>query len=145
MAQQVPHSQENHYGGQKRHQPEHDMHIQENFTDDNQDFQANGVQNNDVEETKFSTEDRLGHDHHDRPEPQKDERVYKPSIYSEGGHGRHLTKPLEHRAENADNKDYAMNKDSEQGAQAKYENTEDKTASSASKTPQKHWWSVFKR
>ncbi|KYG61459.1 hypothetical protein AZI86_17250 [Bdellovibrio bacteriovorus] len=128
-------SQENHYGGTRRHHPEHDSKILENFTDDNQDFLPNSAQYNDPEEIRFNTEDRLAHEHHDRPEQVYGSDDFRPSIYSDGGHGRQVTKPPV--GENSDNKDYVMNKDSEQGAQQKYHNTEAKT--------RRHWWSFLRK
>lgn len=112
-------SHENHYGGTLRHHPEHDENIEKNFTDDNEDYLPNSAEYNDTQETKFNAEDRLAHEHHDRPEKAKDARDYKPSNYSEGGHGRQMAKP--NTQENADNKDYALNKDFNQGAKRKYE------------------------
>lgn len=136
---QNPNTHENHYGGLRRHSPEHDERILENFTDDNQDFKPNGAEYNDSEETRFAKEDRLAHDHHDRPEPASRDGDFAPSIYSDGGHGRMRTQAPQ-GPENADNKDYAMNKDSERGAQQKYADSDKTDKSVESK---KSWWSRF--
>lgn len=126
----IPKSQENHYGGVRRHHPEHDAHILENFTDDNQDFFPNSSEYNDQEELRFNAENRLATEPH-----AKGPNRYHPSNYSDGGHG--LSATTSETPENADNKDYPMNKDSAQGAKRKYENTEEKT--------KHHWWNFFRK
>lgn len=119
-----PRSEENNYGGVRRHHPEHDPRIERNFTPDNQDHFPNSAQYNDSQETRFNVEDRLRAEYHDLPEPHPFPGDYHPSNYSEGGHGRPLQAAKKH--DNADNKDYPLNKDFEQGARQKYEDSSEK-------------------
>lgn len=98
--------------------------IQKNFTPDNEDFKPNAAQYNDRQEPKFNPQDRLASEHHDRPESHHAAGEYKPSNYSEGGHGRPMT--AQNREDNTDNKDYHLNKDAEGGAKQKYQDSDEK-------------------
>lgn len=117
----------NNYGGTRRHRVEHNYNIQKNFTQDNEDYYPNSVQYNDTDEVNFNAEDRLAYEHRDLPENRYDDRQdYRPSNYSEGGHGRRITPQEERRYDNTDNRDYLMNKEFNRGAARRYENSDDR-------------------
>lgn len=128
----VPQNERNNYGGERRHRVEHNQYLEKNFTQDNQDYRPNGAQYNDRDEVRYTSNDRLAHDHHDRPErPRRyqDDEQYRPSNYSDGGHGREFSaapEQQERRHENTDNRDYHMNKDHNRGAAEKYSHSEER-------------------